>query len=300
MLERLSVKLSPSWFLSGNPAVSTSNLLYRRQSARSAWQAFPLRYTHDWAWCLEQSAYGELGWLHEPLLRYRVHGHNTVHEPDPWRHRHENAWIMSYAVDLIGLIAERCQQLSPQPQLQLMDMLCSQLLFNEHASPLMVVMLLTRQRINGQHSVVSPDTLLPNANCQWWAESLMRGAGFYDIDPLETLHELLDRQKRERALWDVTADLTAQLVQTKAYPAGQQVYTMVKLHQDLRELTSSLSHYERELLQITDQLSCLHTELTRLKSSRLYKLRLKFEKLFYWACRGFRVASFVKAREVVN
>lgn len=293
MLERLSGQLSPSWFLSGNPAVSTSNLLYRRQASRSDWRAFPLRYTHDWAWCLEQSACGELGWLHEPLLRYRVHEYNTVHEPDHWRHRHENAWILSYALDLIAPIAERCQQLAPQPQQHLVDALCSQLLFTQNASPLMVLMMIAFQRINGQQSIGSFSALLPEPQGHWWAEALKLGSGFYDTDPLESLHELLDRQMRERALWDVTADLTAQLVQTKAHP-GERVYSMVKLHQELREFTSNLADCQRQIEQMSDQLSCLQLELGRLQRSKLYRLRLAFAKVVRWLCPGSRGLSMTR------
>ena len=41
-----------------------------------------LRYTHDWNFLLEASAFGEILLIEEPLVRYRVHGSNTIREND--------------------------------------------------------------------------------------------------------------------------------------------------------------------------------------------------------------------------
>ena len=276
-----------SWFLSGNPAISTSNLFYKRDALRSTWSTFQLRYTHDWAWCLEQSAYGHLGWLREPLVDYRVHQHNTVHEPDVWRHRHENAWILGYAIELLPIISARYRDEIQVDEGLLINTLCEEFLFNQYASSLMGLMIIARARILNANSFPPFSSLLSTSESSWWAESLMRSAGFYDTDPMETMHELLARQGRERALWEVTSDLTSQLVQTKADPA-EKVYQMVQLHQDLRELSSAISTYQDKIQVLQGQVETfqnrthhLQAEVQVLKRSKVYRIK-KF--LRYFCC----------------
>lgn len=276
LVKRNSSLHCSSWFLSGNPAISTSNLFYRRSAAKSRWQAFPLRYTHDWAWCLEQSAYGRLGWHHEPLLDYRVHSHNTVHEPDSWRHRHENAWILGYAIQLLPLISAKLRGYLGADDDKVVDTLCTELLFNHNASPLMVLMLIARQRASLDHCYPPLPQLFDQSQASWWAEALVRGSGYFDTDPLETLHELLARQCRERALWDVSTDLISQLVQTKAHP-GERIYQMVQLHQDFRELSASVESYQHQIAQLQSVLhdyEQLKADLRSIQNSKLYRLRM--------------------------
>lgn len=71
----------PRWtLLQQNWLATTSNFALRRE----AWQRLrpfrPLRYTHDWDFALRLAASAEITVVAEPLLRYRVHGSNTIRE----------------------------------------------------------------------------------------------------------------------------------------------------------------------------------------------------------------------------
>ena len=85
-------------FFVGNPAMTTSNFLFRRALFDAVGGFAPLRYTHDWDWVLRACAEGEAVWLREPLMEYRVHGANTLSEGDAWRHLHENAFVQAAAL----------------------------------------------------------------------------------------------------------------------------------------------------------------------------------------------------------
>jgi len=79
--------------LRGNFALTTSNLMMRR-SAFDAIGAFrPYRYCHDWDFLLRAIGRVSIGWLREPLVCYRLHGANTIREPDRWRHVTENGLV---------------------------------------------------------------------------------------------------------------------------------------------------------------------------------------------------------------
>ena len=91
-------------FLQGNLAVTTSNFFFSRSLFVKVGPFQDLRYTHDWDWVMRASLEVPLDWLHRPLLRYRVHGANTLSEDDLWRHIQENSFIQAKA--LIRLKAE--------------------------------------------------------------------------------------------------------------------------------------------------------------------------------------------------
>jgi glycosyltransferase involved in cell wall biosynthesis len=60
---------------------TTSNLAFRRSLLDEAGLDFlPLRYTHDWEFILAASHHGRIVLVEEPLVRYRVHGANTIRE----------------------------------------------------------------------------------------------------------------------------------------------------------------------------------------------------------------------------
>lgn len=66
--------------LTGNASVSTGNLFF----AKSLWRALggfaPLRYNHDWDFCLRASLHAEPVVLSNVAYCYRLHGHNTINE----------------------------------------------------------------------------------------------------------------------------------------------------------------------------------------------------------------------------
>ena len=94
-------------FLQGNLTVTTSNFFFSRSLFEKVGLFDDLRYTHDWDWALRALRYVQPDWIHEPLIRYRVHGTNTLSEDDLWRHIQENSLIQAKA--LMGLKAEASQ-----------------------------------------------------------------------------------------------------------------------------------------------------------------------------------------------
>ncbi len=59
---------------------TTSNFVMRRAALERVGAFRPLRYTHDWDFALRLALCGPSILLPEPLLRYRVHAHNTIRD----------------------------------------------------------------------------------------------------------------------------------------------------------------------------------------------------------------------------
>jgi len=69
--------------LQSNWVSTTSNMALRRSLVvKNNLQFNSLRYTHDWDFLLAASAFGEIILVEEPLVRYRIHGKNTIREGD--------------------------------------------------------------------------------------------------------------------------------------------------------------------------------------------------------------------------
>lgn len=67
--------------LQSNWAATTSNMAFRRRLIdRHTMRFQALRYTHDWDFLLAASAGGDILLVEHPLVRYRVHGNNTIRE----------------------------------------------------------------------------------------------------------------------------------------------------------------------------------------------------------------------------
>ena len=107
LLEQARGRPLKEGFLQGNLTVTTSNFFFSRSLFEKVGPFQNLRYTHDWDWALRASRVIEPYWIHEPLIRYRVHGTNTLSEDDLWRHIQENSLIQAKA--LMGLKAEASQ-----------------------------------------------------------------------------------------------------------------------------------------------------------------------------------------------
>ena len=88
--ERSSIEHS---LLNGNFVLTTSNLMMRRTAFDAVGPFRPFRYCHDWDFLLRAIGRVRLGWLREPLLSYRLHGANTIREPDHWRHITERGLV---------------------------------------------------------------------------------------------------------------------------------------------------------------------------------------------------------------
>jgi glycosyltransferase involved in cell wall biosynthesis len=67
--------------LNGNFVMSTSNLLFRRRALEAIGPFAPLRYVHDLDWMLRALALDHrIIRLERDLIRYRIHGKNTISE----------------------------------------------------------------------------------------------------------------------------------------------------------------------------------------------------------------------------
>jgi glycosyltransferase involved in cell wall biosynthesis len=66
--------------LTENYLSTTSNFLMRRSWYERIGEFTPLRYTHDWDFALRMARHAAIDLFPEPLLKYRIHGANTIHE----------------------------------------------------------------------------------------------------------------------------------------------------------------------------------------------------------------------------
>lgn len=90
--------------LETNYVSTTSNLAFRREVFDRGVRFLPLRYAHDWQFLLAAAEHGALGLIEEPLVRYRVHGANTIREArGEGRMRFEILWLVArHAARLLG------------------------------------------------------------------------------------------------------------------------------------------------------------------------------------------------------
>ena len=65
-------------FLGGNPAVSSGSLFFSRQLFDATGGFAPLRYNHDWDFCLRASLVAEPVFVPQATYDYRLHGANTI------------------------------------------------------------------------------------------------------------------------------------------------------------------------------------------------------------------------------
>jgi glycosyltransferase involved in cell wall biosynthesis len=64
--------------LTENYLATTSNYLFTRRSHARAGAFLPLRFAHDWDFALRLARHTEVALVPEPLIKYRVHGSNTI------------------------------------------------------------------------------------------------------------------------------------------------------------------------------------------------------------------------------
>ncbi|MGG5889026.1 glycosyltransferase family 2 protein [Falsiroseomonas sp. HC035] len=99
--EALAFRAGQDWataLVNANFLMTTSNFLFRRDLPARIGGFAALRYTHDLDFALRALALGHrIAWLDEALLRYRIHGSNTIAED----HRRVRAeWAASAAAYL--------------------------------------------------------------------------------------------------------------------------------------------------------------------------------------------------------
>lgn len=103
LLEKYQGRPTQAFFWVGNMAMTTSNFFFSRVLFDEVGPFAPLRYLHDWDWALRAQRVGSVLRVDEPLVRYRVHGSNTIGERNAWKHVAENAYVFASALANGGL-----------------------------------------------------------------------------------------------------------------------------------------------------------------------------------------------------
>lgn len=80
--------------LQSNFISTTSNIVMRRELFHAVGDFRPLRFAHDWDFCLRALSTHQGALLKRPLLRYRVHGSNTIRQ-DPTAMIFEICWVLA-------------------------------------------------------------------------------------------------------------------------------------------------------------------------------------------------------------
>ncbi|MGA8146937.1 MAG: glycosyltransferase [Gallionellaceae bacterium] len=83
-------------FLEFNPCISTGNLFVEKSLFLQTGGFRPLRYNHDWDFCLRASAISEPVFLEPSLYRYRLHGKNTIGESNDKNREDANRFFADY------------------------------------------------------------------------------------------------------------------------------------------------------------------------------------------------------------
>lgn len=96
---------------------TTSNLVFPMNLVREHGLRFaPLRYAHDWEFILSACGFGVVELVEKPLLRYRVHGANTIGDgidADRGRMRFEIMWVVArHALRLLSTTAASERELT--------------------------------------------------------------------------------------------------------------------------------------------------------------------------------------------
>jgi glycosyltransferase involved in cell wall biosynthesis len=89
-------------FLAGNPAISTGALFFARSLFDRVGGFRDLRYNHDWDFCLRATQHAEPVFEPASLYDYRVHGRNTIQEPETWRQREAKQMLAAHYRDLFA------------------------------------------------------------------------------------------------------------------------------------------------------------------------------------------------------
>lgn len=86
-----------------NILITTSNYFVRRSVFDNIGKFKGLRYAHDWDMLLRIAQFNKIHLLREPLLLYRMHQSNTVHEDDSEaKVRFEVNWLVSECLQRIS------------------------------------------------------------------------------------------------------------------------------------------------------------------------------------------------------
>jgi glycosyltransferase involved in cell wall biosynthesis len=89
-------------FLPGNPAISTGALFFARSLFERVGGFRALRYNHDWDFCLRATRHAEPAFAPAPLYEYRVHGRNTIQEPEAARDGERKRMLAAFYRDTLA------------------------------------------------------------------------------------------------------------------------------------------------------------------------------------------------------
>ncbi len=64
-------------FLRRNPAITSGNFVFKRKLLKNGLRFKGIKYCHDWDFLLSAHLIGSVGFIDEPLYRYRFHGSNS-------------------------------------------------------------------------------------------------------------------------------------------------------------------------------------------------------------------------------
>ncbi len=92
-LERMSNYSIEEALIRENFTITTSNFVVKRDTFDRVGTFRGFRYSHDWDFLLRCVGQCNIGWIREPLLHYRLHPDNTIHEGQHWRLSTENALV---------------------------------------------------------------------------------------------------------------------------------------------------------------------------------------------------------------
>lgn len=218
LLEKYRGKPEQAFFWVGNMAMTTSNFFFSRALFDKVGPFAPLRYLHDWDWALRAQQLGSAQRVDEPLVRYRVHGANTIGERNAWKHVAENAYVFASALARGGLGA--MARLSEQSEADVLSLLMQE---NKSFAPVPVLALMALSKA-GQDL----DTLLADGTLEALMPKLI-GQTPRDLDLMQSIEhqrKKLAQADAERlsmtALWREIKKRGARLRRRVRQRLGQQ------------------------------------------------------------------------------
>lgn len=87
--------------LMSNFVSTTSNMVFRRELYELVGGMRNLRFAHDWDFLLRACAAFKCKSIPEPLMRYRIHGNNTISSNRKWM-LFEVCWVLAANLDLFA------------------------------------------------------------------------------------------------------------------------------------------------------------------------------------------------------
>lgn len=254
---------SALWFLAGNPAVSTSNFFFSRSLFEAIGGFAALRYTHDWDWAARAAARCEPLWLHEPLLRYRIHESNTLVEDDIWRHVHENSYVQAAAL-------LRLRDAPAAGAAMPFDAACAALLRNQSLHPLSLLCFLAGG-LAGTSDASLRDLTRP-AEGRWALASLGEATG-YPADLfrssarlIEICKTIVDQAAMIDERWNTIEHMSSEIASRDRWidDLGRR---LASFEQTVTERDLQIESMRTDLAALRDRLAALH-------ASRLVRLAL--------------------------